>query len=340
MKIFLLRMVLMGLLGVFGFTAASVYFYRLPGDYVEKTVILAPGTGVRGILNQLHTEGLLPPPWLVALPVLARGEYPSLKAGEYHFIGGLTPAQILRQIARGQVVVHKLTIPEGWNVMQVRAAFMAEPLLSGELPATIAEGSVFPDTVQFNRGEERAAVLARLQRQRQVQLATAWEQRGDIAPITTPEQALILASVVERETGVADERALIAGVFMNRLRRGMKLQSDPTVVYGIEAQSGRPLGRELTSADLKADTLYNSYTREGLPPTPICNPGQAAIEAVMHPAATDALFFVATGHGGHRFSATMENHEANVVEYRKAIGKPVKKPAAAPSPKKRAARKR
>lgn len=322
MKKFLLRSFLMVLALVLLFTAASVYFYRAPSTPAEKTLVLAPGTGARGILNQLHAEGMTPPGWLIALPLIVSGEYKTLKAGEYNLPANLSPAQVLRMIARGQVVVHKLTIPEGWNVAQVRAAFMAEPLLSGELPATIAEGSVFPDTVQFNRGEARSAVLARLQHQRQVQLAKAWEQRGDIAPLTTPEQALILASVVEKETGVADERAMVAGVFINRLRRGMKLQSDPTVVYGIEQKQGRAMGRDLTSADLQADTIYNSYTREGLPPTPICNPGQAALEAVLHPAATDALYFVATGHGGHSFAATMAQHEQNVKSYRKAIAKP------------------
>lgn len=332
---FLRRILLLAVIAALLFTATSAYFYRAPQAYAEKTVMLAPGIGVRGILRELHAQALVPPVWLVALPVLISGDYRSLKAGEYRFVEDLSPAQMLRQIARGQIVVHQLTIPEGWNVAQIRAAFMAEPLLSGELPASIAEGSVFPDTVRFNRGEERGAVLARLQRQRQVHLAAAWETRDDIAPIMTPEQALILASIVERETGVAEERALVAGVFLNRLRRGMKLQSDPTVVYGIEAQTGRPLGRALTSADLQADTPYNSYTREGLPPTPICNPGAAAINAVLHPAATDALFFVATGYGGHRFSATMQDHTANVVEYRKATGKATNQPAKTNPPKKR-----
>lgn len=335
---FLLRVLLLGVVGVLAFTATSVYCYRAPGHYTEQIVLLAPGTGARGILGQLHTAGLVPPPWLILMPVAVSGDYRSLKAGEYRFVPGLSPAQIVRQIARGQVVVHKLTIPEGWNVAQVRAAFEAEPLLSGELPASIAEGSVFPDTVRFNRGEDRAAVLARLQHERAEQLARAWEQRSDIAPLSTPQEALILASVVERETGLAAERPLVAGVFLNRLRRGMKLQSDPTVVYGIEARLGRPLGRALTSADMQTDTPFNSYTREGLPPTPICNPGAAAIDAVLHPATTDALFFVATGHGGHNFSATMENHEANVMQYRKAIGKPVR--TSAPQTKKRTPRPR
>ena len=321
MKKFLLWAMVLGVLAGFGFTALSVVLYRTPGSYAAQEVTLAPGTGVRGTLNQLHAQGLIPAPLLVALPLIVSGEYKALKAGEYAFEVGLSPAQIIHKVVAGEVVVHKLTIVEGWNMRQVRVAFMAEPLLSGELPDQIAEGSIYPDTLHFSRGETRATLVEKLQKMRADKLAEAWEKRAPNLPLSSPREALILASIVEKETGVNDEREKVAGVFINRLRIGMMLQSDPTVVYGIEQKLGRDMGRPLTSADLATDTPYNSYTRAGLTPTPICTPGQSAIEAVLHPASLDALYFVATGHGGHNFAATLKEHEANVAIYRAEIRK-------------------
>jgi UPF0755 protein len=320
MKKIILYVLLFDALLVLGFTFYSSYAYRTPGDYAETTIIIEPRTGARQTLVQLHEAGLVPPLLLTALPVVISHQYASLKAGEYHFKPGLAPSQIIGQITRGEVVVHKVTIPEGWNSFQVRDALMKEPLLTGELPTTIAEGSVLPDTMHFSRGEARGAVLARMQRAQTEVMEKLWETRRADLPIKTPEQAIILASIVEKETGVTDERTLVAGVFTNRLQLGMLLQTDPSVVYGIElAQGGVPMSRALTRNDLKMDTPYNSYTRAGLPPTPICNPGRKAIEAALNPATTDALYFVATGSGGHHFAATLKEHEANVKSYRAQI---------------------
>jgi UPF0755 protein len=300
---------------VLGFTLYSTSLYRTPGEYPDTTIVIAPHTGVQATLAQLHEAGLTPPMMVTALPVVMSHQYSMLKAGEYHFVPGLTPAQIIGQIARGEIVVHKVTIPEGWNSYQVRAALMAEPLLTGEL-AAIPEGSVLPDTMHFTRGEERNAVVARMQKAQADYMAKVWDARDQNLPVATPQEALALASVVEKETGVATERALVAGVFVNRLRQGIMLQSDPTVVYGVEAkQGGVPMGRPISKADLVTDTPYNSYTRAGLPPTPICNPGKAAIDATLHPATTDALYFVATGTGGHHFAATLAEHQKNVSAY-------------------------
>lgn len=295
-----------------------------------KTVLIPPGTGVRALVAQLHAEGLTPAFPTIALPLLLSADYKSLKAGEYEFSTAMAPADIIRKIARGEVVIHKITIPEGWNSYQLRAALEKEPLLEGNLPATIPEGSVLPDTVHFSRGESRANVLARMQKAQAEVLQQLWATRQPNLPIATPQQALILASVVEKETGVNDERSLVAGVFVNRLRMGMKLQSDPTVVYGIEAaQGGTPMGRSLTHNDLQRDTPHNTYTREGLPPTPICNPGRAALEAVLNPTATEALYFVATGNGGHRFATTLKEHEANINAYRAALREAARAPSSA-----------
>lgn len=316
MRAIIIAILVVILLGL-GFGAGSFWLYRTPRDYAETTMVIPPHTGVRATLGMLHEAGLVPGSVWMALPLYANHDYASLKAGEYLFTTGMTPAAIIQKIARGDVVIHKITIPEGWNQWQVRAAFTAEPLLTGEVPA-IAEGSIFPDTMRFQRGQTRASVIEQMQKRRNEMLAREWAVRAPEVPLTSPEQAMIVASMIEKETGVPEERAMVASVFYNRLRLGMKLQSDPTVVYGIEwAQNGLPMGRALTTADLAADTVYNSYTREGLPPTPICNPGQAALVAALHPATSEALYFVATGHGGHNFSASLAQHESNVVTYKK-----------------------
>ena len=315
MRKLFLSIVFSAALLVIGFAFYSVSAYRMPGNYADTTVMIEPHTGVRQTLAQLHAAGVTPPVVVMALPVILSHQYSALKAGEYHFEPGMTPSQIISQIARGEIVIHKVTIPEGWNAYQVRAAFMAEPLMTGELPP-IQEGSVMPDTMRFTRGEARATVLARLQKEAAELLAKEWATRDTSVPVMTPLEAVTLASVVEKETGVTDERAMVAGVFVNRLRQGIMLQSDPTVVYGIEQrQGGMPIGRPLSKTDLVTDTSYNSYTRTGLPPGPICNPGKAALDAALHPAATDALYFVATGTGGHHFAATLAEHEHNVAAY-------------------------
>lgn len=308
------------LLMAFMAVGVSVYQYKNTRSRADISLIIAPKTGTRAMLAQLHAAGLVPHPMLTVIPLLMNANYKRLQAGEYAFAAGITPAQVIEKIARGEVVVHKITIPEGWNVAQVRAALLAEPLLTGELPATIEEGSLLPDTMHFARGETRAHVIERMQQAQADVMSKLWPARAEGLPISTPKEAVILASVIEKETGLGSERALVAGVFTNRLRMGMMLQSDPTVVYGIEAAQGhRPMGRPLTKGDLARDTAHNSYMRTGLPPTPICNPGRAALEAALHPQPTDALYFVATGTGGHRFAATLKEHEANVVAYRAAL---------------------
>ena len=317
MRLFILILSLLAVV-VVGYVATSTYLYRMPMDYAAKTITIEPHTGARAILAQLHEEGVVPSAPFMLPPVFMSGMNRKLKAGEYEIEAGLTPAQVISKIARGDIVVHKVTIPEGWTAYQVREALNAEPLLSGGLPEQIEEGSVFPDTVHFTRGEPRAAVLARMQRKHEEVMMELWAARDQNLPFSTPEQALILASVVEKETGIPAERGIIAGVFLNRLRINMALQSDPTVAYGVSLQQGgKPLSRPLTVADLRADTAYNSYTRIGLPIGPICNPGRDAIFAVLHPTPTQALYFVATGHGGHNFAETLAEHERNVATYRR-----------------------
>jgi UPF0755 protein len=215
---------------------------------------------------------------------------------------------------RGKSILHKLTAPEGKTTKQILALVAAHEVLVGDITMAPAEGALLPETYSFTRGETRDELIADMMRARDAVLDELWEKRANDLPIMTKDEAIILASIVEKETGVASERPLIAAVFVNRLRRGMRLQSDPTIIYGLTG--GEPLGRGLRKSELERETPYNTYLISGLPPTPIANPGRASIEAVLDPAESDYLFFVADGTGGHVFAATLEEHNRNVVKWR------------------------
>ena len=281
----------------------------------DTTVVIAPGTGAREVLEQLHAAEAIPEPWKIAIPVYLSKQYRNLKAGEYALKAGMTPEQIMTMIIRGEVVVHRVTIPEGFTVAQIAAALHAEPLLTGDIAVALTEGAYFPNTYYYQRGETRSAVLARMQEAMTRTLTTLWAQRAAGLPLKTPQEALVLASIIEAETPVAAERPLVAGVYINRLRKGMKLQADPTVAYGIDPTNMK--NHTLSLRDLTRDHPYNTYTRFGLPPAPIGNPGEASLKAALNPATTDYLYFVATGDGGHRFATTLKEHQANVAAYRK-----------------------
>ena len=297
-------------------TYSSSSYYRAVLER-DTTVILTRGMGAEEILETLHRAGAVPEPWKIALPVVLRKQYRTFKAGEYTFTAGTTPEQILDKIARGDVVVHKVTIAEGLTTAAIVNLLAAEPLLTGDVPQAVAEGTLYPDTYHFTRGESRAALVARMQQAMAQSLAELWAARMGDLPFATPQEAVTLASIIEKETRVAEERALVAGVYVNRLKKGMLLQADPTVVYGINPSGD--LGRALTFADLKRDTPYNTYTRTGLPPGPICHPGKASLQAALQPAVTDYLYFVADAKGGHWFARTLAEHQKNVAEYRKLL---------------------
>ena len=316
MRYFLgLLFVLLAMLAMLATYSSSSYYRAVLTE--DTTVILPRGLGAEEILATLHQAGAIPEPWKIALPVFLRKQYRSFKAGEYAFAAGMTPEHILDVIARGDVVVHKLTIPEGLTSHAIAVLLAAEPLLTGDMPQPIAEGELYPDTYHFTRGESRAAVIARMRTAMQQSLGALWQQRAADLPFATPQEAVVLASIIEKETRVAAERTLVAGVYINRLRQGMLLQADPTVVYGINPSGD--LGRELTRADLARDTPYNTYVRAGLPPTPICHPGEASVAAALNPAATDYLYFVADAKGGHLFAATLAEHQRNVLSYRRLV---------------------
>lgn len=236
-----------------------------------------------------------------------------IRFGEYFIPGGASAADVLRTLEQGDVLQRLVNIPEGMPSGMVRDKLMAEPLLTGDV-AVPAEGSVLPDSYSFERGETRQAVLDRMQKAMTAEIAKLWPGRKPATVVKTPEEAVNLAAIVEKETGKGSERKMVAGVYSNRLRIGMKLDADPTVIYPIT--QGRPLGRRIKESELHRDTGYNTYVKPGLPKGPIANPGRASIAAVLDPADTKALYFVADGTGGHVFANTLTEHNANVAKWR------------------------
>lgn len=236
-----------------------------------------------------------------------------IKPGEYKIKKGMDAGDILALLQSGKTLQRFVTIPEGMPSILVYERLMATELLTGDV-AVPPEGSVLPDSYAYSRGEARSAVVGRMQKAMQTALANAWAARKPTAAVTTPEQAIILASIIEKETGRASERPMVGAVYTNRLKRGMPLQADPTFLYPIT--KGKPLGRVIYKSDLQRDTLYNTYIHNGLPPGPITNPGKASIEAALDPAPSNAVYFVAQGDGSSAFADTLDQHNANVAKWR------------------------
>ena len=309
----------------------------LAADSLEISV--PPGASLRTVAQQAHAAGVRSPEWLLHVffrasllwqqwqqPAAPRA---SVKPGDYSLSRGITPGQMLDKLVKGQRIVLSVTLVEGWTLRQVRAALGKAPKLkqstrdlSAEAlmaalgrPGVPAEGRFFPDTYTYSRGMSDLDVLRLSLKLMDEHLQAAWEQRTPDLPLQSPDEALILASIVEKETGRAADRALVAGVFINRLKKGMKLQTDPTVIYGL----GEAFDGNLRKRDLLADTPYNTYTREGLPPTPIAMPGRASLMAAVQPARTPALYFVARGDGSSHFSETLGEHNRAVNQYQRKV---------------------
>lgn len=293
-------------------------YYFMPGPLaVAKTINIERGSGLGGIAVQLEREGVLNTVqgYVFQAGAAATGRRGRLKAGEYEFPANISPAGVTALLASGNVVVHKITVVDGMTVKEVVEALMADTTLTGEVGNLPPEGMLLPETYFFNRGDTRAELLKRMQDAAQKALDEAWANRAPDLPYKTPQEALVMASIVEKETGVAEERARVAGVFVNRLRRGMKLQSDPTAIYPLSNFTGN-LGRELSRRDLESTSPYNTYTASALPPGPIANPGLASIRAALRPEVHDYLYFVANGSGGHAFAKTLDEHNRNVANWR------------------------
>jgi UPF0755 protein len=297
--------------------AALVVIYFLwwgpgptPGPH---TIIVQEGSTVGSVARQLEKQGAIPGA-ARTYRLMARlfGSHDPIQAGEFEIPRGMGGAAILDLLQHGRPVLRLITVTEGMPSIIVMEKLAANPYLTGPLPA-VPEGSVLPDSYGYERGETRAALASRMRSAMVRALIRLWPKRSTDCPLDTPDEAVILASIVEKETGKPTERPMIAGVYCNRLKIGMKLDADPTVIYPVT--KGKPLGRRILRSELNADSGYNTYRRAGLPEGPIANPGKASIEAVLHPAQTNALYFVADGTGGHVFANTLTEQNANVAKW-------------------------
>jgi len=297
--------------------AALIILYVLwwgPGPKAgPHSIIVKEGASVASVASELDRQGAIPGS-ARTFRVMARmlGSNDPIQAGEFEIPKGMGGAAILDLLQHGRPVQRLITVTEGMPSIIVAEKLAANEFLSGPTP-TIAEGSLLPDSYGYQRGDNRAVLVARMQKAMNKVIAELWPKRSTDCPIAMPEQAVTLASIVEKETGKASERPMIAGVYCNRLRIGMKLDADPTVIYPVT--KGKPLGRRIRKSELNADNGYNTYRRPGLPEGPIANPGKESIAAVLHPAPTKALYFVADGTGGHVFAETLAQHQANVAKW-------------------------
>ena len=307
------------------FAAGLVVLYGIdrfeqPGPLEADTIVLIPrGAGVDTIARRLEDAGVVGDPFIFRVGVWLSGATRDLQAGEYLFLIGTSMRGAMEVLRAGKPFTRRLTIAEGLTSAEAAVLINDAEALDGEAAEVPLEGSLLPETYHYVRGDQRADVIRRMQRALNETVAELWPKRAPGLPLKDEREAIILASIVEKETGVPEERPLVASVFVNRLRAGMRLQSDPTVAYGVTNGSG-PLGRALTRQDLQTPSPYNTYLNDGLPPGPISNPGRAAIEAVLNPAETEYLYFVANGDGGHVFAKTLAEHNRNVEQWRKARG--------------------
>ncbi len=304
-------------------SAAAGAFYYAKDQFVrsgpgtsDTVFLLERGTGLNATAAQLHARGLITNALIFRLALQVTDRAASLKAGEYLIPAAASMDEIASILREGKSILHKLTLPEGltsWEAMQIIAA---DPVLIGDVPDLPAEGALLPETYLFTRGTSRIDLVAQMEAAHLEVVERLWDERAENLPITSIEEAVILASIVEKETGLAEERPRVAAVFTNRLRRGIRLQSDPTIIYGITNGQG-PLGRPIRRSEIDRKTAYNTYQIDGLPPAPIANPGEASIAAVLNPPTTNELFFVADGTGGHVFAATLAEHNRNVAKWRR-----------------------
>ncbi len=320
---------LLGFLVALG-AAAGLYYYadsELPMERSPATLELRAGSSLKTVAAQLGAAGVLRQPELFVLFARLHGEAGNLKAGNYEFVRPLTPFNLLQRMTRGDVTQVSITFVEGWTFRQMRKALREHPKVrqeTGDLTETellqklgivqsLAEGWFFPDTYHFGEGTSDLAILRRAHQLMVRHLDQEWGRRAPDLPLKSPTEALILASIVEKETGRAEERGMVASVFINRLRIGMRLQTDPTVIYGM----GEAFDGNIRKRDLTTDTPYNTYTRAGLPPTPIAMPGLDALRATLNPASSNAMYFVSRGDGTSKFSRTLAEHERAVTQYQR-----------------------
>jgi len=302
---------------------ALVYYafreYQQPGPLeADTTFLVREGAGINEIGQSLERKGIISQSRIFTTVTKFLGEDQKSRHGEYEVKAHASMMEIMDLFKSGKSIQYSVTMPEGLTVKQTFKRLAADPILEGDLPVDLPpEGSLRPETYKFTRGSKRSTIVTQMKAAQQKILDEVWEKRDKNSPLASKEELLILASIVEKETGKADERPQVASVFLNRIKKGMRLQSDPTIVYGLFGGDGKPSDRELTKADVTKETPYNTYEIDGLPPTPIANPGRAALEAVANPSHTDYLYFVADGTGGHAFAASLKEHNENVARWRK-----------------------
>ncbi len=327
MRVFLSALSFLFILGVIAAAGVSYYgwhLYTKAGAPHEDTLFLVEkGQGVSQIADKLAQEGMIEQPLIFRIAARLGGHDQSIHAGEYQIPSGASVKDIIEKMANGEVFNRSITIPEGltsWQIVQLlRDQMGVDESTVIDIPP---EGSLLPDTYHYVRGDDAQMVIERMSAAMTAAIEDTWPQRDENSPILSKAEAVILASIVEKETGVASEREQVAGVFINRLKLGMALQTDPTVIYAItkgkiEDKGNGPLGRRLLTKDLQFESPYNTYKNPSLPPGPIANPGREAIKATLNPAHHDFLYFVADGTGGHVFSKTLDEHNANVAKWRK-----------------------
>ena len=273
---------------------------------------------MKTVAEELSRAGVIDKPWLFRIMARINGLAKHLKAGEYQFMPGISLQAAMDKIARGEVFFRRITIPEGLTSGQIMYLIANYPDLEGEIDLDVKEGELLPETYSFELGASRNSIILQARAAMQKALEEVWASRDSSLPLKDVNELLTLASIIEKETGVPEERPLVASVFLNRLKKGMRLQTDPTVIYAI-TEGETSFGRSLKRADLKIDSPYNTYLNYGLPPGPICNPGREALMAAARPQQSDYLYFVADGKGGHRFARSLNEHNRNVKAWVRSI---------------------
>ncbi len=331
-----ITLLLISMLGAGGAYIYGKQLLETPGPLQEEKIVSFPArAGKRDFADILQREGVTDiNPWVFIGSVFALKASSDLKPGEYAFQKNASLRDVIGTLVEGKVVQHSVTIPEGLTSEQIVARLSENDIFTGTVREQPREGTLLPETYKFPRGTTREQVIQRMQQSQKRVLAEIWERRNTDIPVKTPEQLVTLASIVEKETGKADERSRVAAVFVNRLRQKMKLQSDPTIIYGLVGGKGT-LGRPIKRSEITQPSPYNTYVVDGVPPGPIANPGRASLEATANPARTRDLFFVADGTGGHSFTETYDQHQKNVARLRtqeKAIQNDTVEPPDDPAP--------
>ncbi len=314
---FMLTFAVLCAMGIGGLLYWGKVTFDSAGPLREETaVVVSPGSGLETISNLLARNDVIEQSWVFMGGVQLYKNASKLKAGEYLFPAGISMNGVMNMLVEGKAIQHAITIPEGWTSAQIVARIKEDPVLMGELDEVPAEGALLPETYAFTRGTTRKEMIERMRVAQEKALADIWERRSEGLPVKTPEELVTLASIVEKETGKADERPRVAGVFVNRLNKNWRLESDPTILYGLYGGDAWTRARTIRVSEKEAPNRYNTYQIRGLPPGPIANPGRKAMEAVANPSRTNDMFFVADGTGGHLFAETLQQHNRNVTRWR------------------------